>query len=54
MPTFPVRPESKLIELPVSANDKEIANGNALFNQYCGTCHNFNRGGTIPDPTFST
>ena len=54
MPTFPIKPEKKLIELPVTANDKEIANGNTLFNQYCNKCHNLNGGGTIPDPTFST
>ena len=54
MPTFPIGFEKKLIELPVTANDKEVAHGNALFSQYCRSCHNFNGGGTIPDPTFST
>ena len=54
MPTFPIKPEKKLIELPIVATEKELAHGNLLFNQYCGACHNLNGGGTIPDPTFST
>ncbi len=53
-PTFPVKPEKSLVELPVIGSEKEIAHGNALFSQYCIACHTMNGGGTIPDLTFST
>ncbi len=54
MPTFPIKPEKKLIELSVTGTEKELAHGGFLFDQYCSACHNLNGGGTIPDPTFST
>jgi len=53
-PAYPINPEKKLIELPVTATQKEIANGNALFNRYCNKCHNMNGGGSLPDLTFSS
>jgi quinohemoprotein ethanol dehydrogenase len=53
-PVYPLKPEKKLIELPVTGTEKEIAHGNVLFDQYCIACHTMNGGGTIPDLTLST
>jgi len=53
-PVYPLKPEKKLIELPVTGSEKEIAHGNVLFQQYCIACHTMNGGGTIPDLTLST
>jgi quinohemoprotein ethanol dehydrogenase len=54
MPVFPIQPEKKLVNLPVTATEKEIANGTMLFDQYCSRCHDLDGGGSIPDLTFST
>ncbi|MEK6780770.1 MAG: c-type cytochrome [Bacteroidota bacterium] len=54
MPVYPIKPDKVLINLPVAGTDKEIANGNARFDQYCSNCHKLNGGGSIPDLTFST
>jgi quinohemoprotein ethanol dehydrogenase len=53
-PTFPLKPEKSIVELPVTGSEKEIAHGGTLFDQYCSKCHTFDGGGTIPDLTFST
>jgi quinohemoprotein ethanol dehydrogenase len=54
MPVFPTQPEKKVVTLPITATEKEITQGRALFNQFCSNCHNLNGGGSIPDLTFST
>lgn len=53
MPSYP-QLEKKLVNLPVTATEKEIVNGTMLFDQYCDKCHKLNGGGSIPDLTFST
>lgn len=53
-PEYPTKPESKIITLPVSGSEVEITNGSALYSQYCGSCHNLNGGGVIPNLILST
>jgi quinohemoprotein ethanol dehydrogenase len=54
MPSYPIQPEKMLVQIPVTGTEKEIINGNLLFDQYCSNCHSMDGGGSIPDLTFST
>jgi len=54
MPSYPEKPEPKLISLSFEASEHEIKNGKAVFDRYCSTCHKFDGGGVIPDLTYSS
>ncbi|MCH6235838.1 PQQ-dependent dehydrogenase, methanol/ethanol family [Cognataquiflexum rubidum] len=54
IPSYPDKPEPKLISLSFEASEGEIKNGDTLFKRYCASCHNLNGGGVIPDLTFSS
>ena len=53
-PVYPIKPENKILNLPVTGTEKEIANGNMRFDQYCARCHQFNSRGNLPDLIFSS
>ena len=54
MPSYPEKPEPKLISLSFEAPEHEIKNGNAVFDRHCSSCHKFDGGGVIPDLTYSS
>ncbi len=54
MPSYPDKPEPKLISQSFEASESELKNGNLVYDRYCNNCHKFGDGGVIPNLAYST
>ncbi|MEB2785581.1 PQQ-dependent dehydrogenase, methanol/ethanol family [Algoriphagus persicinus] len=54
MPSYPDKPEPKLISQSFEASESELKNGNLVYDRYCNNCHKLSDSGVIPNLAYST